>query len=136
MSVQRTDFFSNKKAAIELSVSAIVILILAIVILGLGLGFIRGMFNKASTQFESQIAQEPEPPNPSGSEPITLSRQMMITHAKDIEVLKVGLYNPTNADWDFATPGIKCSVGFGTLNPTVNNKTVLQGEEQSYDVLF
>ena len=78
----------NKKAAIELSVTAIVILILAIVILGLGLGFIRGMFGKVSTQFEQQIAAEPEPPTPSTADPLTLSRESIISHAGDTEVVK------------------------------------------------
>ncbi len=89
----------NKKAAIELSVTAIVILILAIVILGLGLGFIRGMFGKVSTQFEQQIATEPEPPTVSAAEPLTLSRESIITNAGSTEVLKVGIYNPTSRDW-------------------------------------
>ena len=88
----------NKKAALELSVNAIVILILAIVMLGLGLGFIRGMFSKVSTQFDEQITTEPEPPRATGSEPITLSRESIVTRAKDAEVLKVSIYNPTNAD--------------------------------------
>lgn len=89
----------NKKAAIELSVTAIVILILAIVILGLGLGFIRGMFGKVATQFEQQIASEPEPPTTSGSDPLTLSRESIITNAGITEVLKIGVYNPTSRDW-------------------------------------
>lgn len=89
----------NKKAAIELSVTAIVILILAIVILGLGLGFIRGMFGKVATQFEQQIAAEPEPPTTSGSDPLTLSRETIITNSGNTEVLKVAIYNPTSRDW-------------------------------------
>ena len=89
----------DKKAAIELSVTAIVILILAIVILGLGLGFIRGMFGKVATQFEQQIAIEPEPPTTSGSDTLTLSRESIITSAGASEVLKVGVYNPTSRDW-------------------------------------
>ena len=67
----------NKKAALELSVTAIVVLILAIVMLGLGLGFVRGMFGKVSTSFNEQIAMEPEAPKPSGSRPITLSRESL-----------------------------------------------------------
>lgn len=89
----------NQKAAIELSVTAIVILILAIVILGLGLGFIRGMFGKVSTQFEQQIATEPEPPTVSTAEHLTLSRESIITNAGSTEVLKVAVYNPTSRDW-------------------------------------
>jgi hypothetical protein len=87
----------NKKAAIELSVTAIVILILAIVILGLGLGFIRGMFGKAAASFEEQIAVEPEPPTASMADPFTLSRETLVTHAGDPEVLKVMVYNSWSA---------------------------------------
>jgi len=127
----------NKKAALELSVTAIVILILAIVMLGLGLGFIRGMFGKVATQFEQQIATEPEPPIPSGSEPITLSRESIATHAKDAEVLKVALYNPTNKDWNNAAPSPSCSAEFGSFGSIqVNNKTIAQGESKSYNVLI
>ena len=126
----------SKKAALELSVNAIVILILAIVMLGLGLGFVRGMFSKVTTQFEEQIATEPNPSAPSGSEPITLSRESIVTHAKDSEVLKVALYNPSNSDWANATPALSCSSGFGSFDSIqVNNKTINQGESQSYNVL-
>lgn len=89
----------KRRAAIELSVTAIVILILAIVMLGLGLGFVRGMFGKISTQIEEQISTEPEPPIPTASNPITLSREKIITHPKEVNVLKIGVYNPTNYNW-------------------------------------
>lgn len=95
----------SKKGAMELSVTAIVILILAIVMLGLGLGFIRGMFGKVATQFEQQIATEPEPPAASGSEPITLSRESIITRAGEPEVLKVDVYNPSDGNWDIGGDG-------------------------------
>jgi hypothetical protein len=42
--------FLKKKAALELSVTAIVVLIMAIVILGLGIGFIKTMFDKTTRQ--------------------------------------------------------------------------------------
>jgi len=82
-----------KKASLSLSVNAIVILILAITMLGLGLGFIRGMFSKVSTQFSEMIDSESEPPASTGSEPITLSRETILTHSGDTEVLKVSVYN-------------------------------------------
>lgn len=110
----------NKKAAIELSVTAIVILILAIVILGLGLGFIRGMFGKVSTQFEQQIATEPEPPTVSAAEPLTLSRESIITNAGSTEVLKVAIYNPTSRDW--ANDSAWACTRFGTQSECVAQK--------------
>jgi hypothetical protein len=88
-----------KKGSLSLSVNAIVILILAITMLGLGLGFIKGMFGKVSQQVEEQISQEPAPSAASGSEPITLSRQKLITKPGETQVLKVGAYNPTSAGW-------------------------------------
>ncbi len=127
----------NKKAAIELSVTAIVILILAIVMLGLGLGFIRGMFGKVQTQFEEQIAAEPEPPEASGSEPITLSRETIVTHAKDAEVLKISFYNPSNqvASISGTTTLLLCDPGV-VANPKVNAKTIGKGESGRFNYLF
>jgi len=127
----------NKKAAMELSVTAIVILILAIVMLGLGLGFIRSMFGKVSTQFEEQIASEPEPSVPSSSQPITLSRENLIVHSGDAIALKVGVHNPSNGDWDNANFTITCS---GTtsvvLNPQFNTKDLQPGESFTGTFLF
>src|SRR3989338_9453323 len=90
---------TQKKGAIELSVTAIIVLILAIVMLGLGLGFIRGMFGKVSTQLEQQVAAEPEPAIPTGTIPITLSRESIVTNAGDKEVIKVGVFNPSDTVW-------------------------------------
>lgn len=128
----------NKKGALELSVGAIVILILAIVMLGLGLGFIRGMFGKVSTQFEEQIAAEPEPPAPSSSDPITLSRENLIVHAGDPIALKVGIQNPSNLDWANTTVTIGCS---GTAvpivsNPKFNAKALTSGDSFTATYLF
>ena len=61
--------------------------------LGLGLGFIRGMFGKVSTQFTEMIESEADPPPASGSEPISLSRETIVTHSGDTEILKVSVYN-------------------------------------------
>jgi len=125
----------NKKGALELSVTAIVVLILAIVMLGLGLGFVRGMFGKVSTQFEEQIVAEPEAPMPSGGEPITLSRQAIVTHAKDAEVLKVALYNPTDEDWGSSFANITCTdLDLDSVN--VNPKDIDQGASESFNILF
>jgi len=89
-----------KKATLEISVTAIVILIIAVITLGLILGFVRGMFGRASEKFEEMISAEPDPPIPYDDEPITLSRETIITHAKEAEILKISVYNPTNRDWE------------------------------------
>lgn len=125
----------NKKAAIELSVTAIVILILAIVMLGLGLGFIRGMFGKVTTTFEEQIAAEPEPPAPSGAEPMTLSRESIIVHAKDRGALKVAIYNPTAGTLTMQ-PGLTCVGAISTITSSSNSRAIPQGESRTYAVLY
>jgi len=116
----------KKKGDLSLSVSAIVVLILAIVMLGLGLGFIRGMFGKVSTSFEEQIAAEPEPPAPSGAEPITLSTTNIIVRPGDAVALKAGIYNPTQNQWTNANFTISCS-GAPTITtePQFNAKSTL-----------
>jgi len=124
-----------KKGALELSASAIVILILAIVMLGLALGFVRGMFGKATTSFEELISAEPEPSAPSGGEPLTLSKEVIVTRAKEDVVLKVAAYNPSNVDWTNTAPVLNCASDQVINIIQVNNRTVRQGETQSYNVL-
>ena len=84
----------NKKGALELSINAIVILIIAITMLGLGLGFVRGMFGKISTQVEEQVASEPEPPIPTSDNPITMSRESIVTKANEDEIIKISVFAP------------------------------------------
>ncbi len=125
----------RKKGSLSLSVNAIVVLILAIVMLGLGLGFIRGMFGKVSTQVEQQVAAEPEPPIPTASNPITLSREMIITHAGNKEVIKVSTFNPTNAPWITKRPSIDCGDTL-TVSSSANDKTINQGEFATFNLLL
>jgi len=126
---------SNKKGAIALSVSAIVILILAIVILGLGLGFIRGMFGRVSVQIEEQVSAEPEPPNPSSSNAITLSRESILTYAGEKEVIKVAAFNPSNETWPDAIPIVTCT-NLVTTAQNVNEKTIDQGSFETFTVVL
>lgn len=126
----------RKKGSLSLSVNAIVVLILAIVMLGLGLGFIRGMFGKVSTQVEQQIAAEPEPPIPIASNPVTLSREMIITHAGDKEVMKVSTFNPTNAPWTTKNPSISCDPPTFIVPQSANPKTINQGEFATFNLLL
>lgn len=126
----------NKKAAIELSVTAIVVLILAIVILGLGLGFIRGMFGRVATQFEQQIAAEPEPPTTSRADPLTLSRETIISNAGNTEVLKVGIYNPTSENWNATKYNVSVTCSGITFTTQANIRTLKQGESDTFNVLF
>ena len=131
----------KKKGALELSVTAIVILILAIVILGLGLGFIRGMFGKVSVQFEEQIAAEPEPRQPSRSEPLTISREAIVTNAGETEVLKIGIYNAWGGNaTTFVKPYLTCSDT--NLKSAINtsqqviNKSISAGSSDTFNYIF
>ncbi len=89
----------NKKGAMEISVGAIVILILAIAFLSLGLVFIKGVLGKMFMRFDEQISQEPEPPKPTLSRPITLSRNPIKTPQDEVQVLKINILNPSQDDW-------------------------------------
>lgn len=89
----------NKKGAMELSVGAIVALVLAITFLSLGLIFIKGMLGKMFSKFDEQISQEPEPPVPTTSHPITLSRNPIKAKQDTVEVIKVSILNPSQKDW-------------------------------------
>jgi len=93
-----------KRASLTLSVNAIVILILAITMLSLGLGFMKGMFSKTSVQIEEAIDREPSAPDTSGTPPISLSRERIITQAGEVEALKVRIYNPTTTDLNIGGP--------------------------------
>ncbi len=83
----------------ELSINAIVVLIIAITFLSLGLVFMKGMLGKMFSKFEEQIAQEPEPPKPSLSYPITLSRNPVKTKESEVEAIKISILNPSQAGW-------------------------------------
>ncbi len=125
----------KKKAALSLSVNAIVVLILAIVMLGLGLGFMRGMFGKVTTTMEEQIAAEQEPAKPSGSDTITLSREMVITRAGEQEVIKVSVFNPTNGGFAAVTPTIECTPSPIDGAGSSNAKEIAQGEFETFSLL-
>jgi len=90
----------NKKGAIELSVSAIVILIMAIAFLSIGLVFIKGQLGKIFSKLDEQISQEPEPPKPTMSQHITLSRNPVISQQDTVETIKVSILNPSQEDWN------------------------------------
>jgi len=127
----------KKKGSLSLSVNAIVVLILAIVMLGLGLGFIRGMFGKVSTQVEEAVAAEPTPAVPTATNPITLSRESIITNANNKEVMKVSTHNPTNTAWTDSKPSISCTgITIDEGSQSANEKTVAPGEFETYNLLI
>jgi len=89
----------DKKGAMEISVGAIVVLILAITFLSLGLVFIKGILGKMFSKFDEQISQEPEPPAPTLSDSITLSRNPIKAKEGTVEAIKISILNPSQKDW-------------------------------------
>jgi hypothetical protein len=114
-----------------ISVNAIVVLILAIVMLGLGMAFIRGMFGQVSETFEQKIAEEPEPQTPNIRNPIRLSREHVITHSAETEVIKVAIFNPTNESWTDAKPDITCPSG-PSMEDSANPKSLNSNSREDY----
>ena len=121
-----------KRGALSLSINAIVILIIAMTMLALALGFVKGMFGKATQNLDQLISAEPEPPTPTASEPITLSRETIIAHAGDTVILKVGVYNPTKDTW-YDTE-IEISNCGPTDNVNSNQFTISPGKFHIYTV--
>jgi len=127
----------KKKGAIELSVTAIIVLIIAIVILGLILGFVKSMFSDVSSQFEAQATDEPEPPTPSPSNPITLSRTNIITSPGKGEVVKLGVYNPMSYDWNLSViPSIDCGSDQVIIGEDTSSKKINAGQIDTFLYLF
>ena len=106
MDIKKPSFLNfplgDKKASTDLSVSGIVTIILAIVFLGLSLMFLRGTFTETGTKFNEQVSTEQNPPDADADNPISFSREKIITKAGSDEVLKVNIFNPTNKDWMFS----------------------------------
>src|SRR3989338_3235835 len=123
-----------KRGSLSLSVNAIVVLILAVTMLGLSLGFIRGMFGKASNMVTSQVEQEPEPAASSGFQPITLSRENVISRAGNKETIKVSVFNPSSSPLADAKPTIACS----NLGATAvsNPRTIEAGQAANFVVVL
>ncbi|MDA1197353.1 MAG: hypothetical protein O2779_05325 [Nanoarchaeota archaeon] len=98
-----------KKGSLTLSTTAIVTLILAIVMLGLGLGFIRGNFSKSATQFDEQTSSRVELLSPIPSNPLVISKEVVIADPGSTFRIDVGVKNPTHEDWGEAYPVVTCS---------------------------
>ena len=105
----------NKKAALELSITAIVVLIIAITVLGLAIGFIKNLFGEGqktiTSQFES-IKENLREEFISGGEVLGFDR------GKDIKVdlgtreeLYMGIRN-TESDAQCFKADIKCLTAF------------------------
>ena len=70
----------------------------------------------------------------SASIPITLSREMIITHSGDKEVMKVSVHNPTSIAWTTA-PDIDCGTEF-PVDDSANSRTIDPGKSATFNVLL
>ncbi len=125
----------SKKGSLSLSVNAIVILIIAITMLGLGLGFVRMLFGGAMDKFETILENEQDPPSPSSSNTITLSREVVIANPGDDEAIKAALYNPTSADWSSVSADVDCP-GLTAFSSQSNSKNIATRESAVFGVLL
>ena len=124
----------KKRGAIELSIGAIIILIIGIVVLALTLAFIRGMFTTVVSSTESEIGKEPDPWPASGGEPITISREKILTYPGENEVLKVQFYND-GAEADLV-PDLECNDNEVIKDVRVMSQIVASGSTANYNYLF
>ena len=115
----------NRKASMQLSINMIVILIMAVVVLGLGLGFVNGMFDKFD---QSLIIDEPTAPNPTTSEPVTVSRQSITVDAGKEVALKWKIYcaDPTNCTTINVSLDGDCIGGTSTSRANVDFSSVTE----------
>ena len=124
----------SKKGAMEISVGAIVVLILAITFLSLGLVFMKGMLGKMFSKFDEQISQEPDPPKPSLSKPITLSRNPIQATEGTVEVVKLSVLNPSGKDWtkrEFIKTGDLCGKADGICFIDIEDTTEICNTESN-----
>ncbi len=126
----------NKKSTLQLSVNGIIVLILATVVLVIALGFIRSFFGGVSDNFLTLIEKEPEPPIPSSSKVITLSREKIKMQHGEPEVIKAAIYNPAQGEWSNIAPVVSCSVPLANEEIKINPKTIKQREYEIFNILF
>ncbi|MFH1642825.1 MAG: hypothetical protein ABIC04_08070 [Nanoarchaeota archaeon] len=125
----------SKKSSLSLSVNAIVILIIAITMLGLGLGFVKMLFGSATDKFIGIVSEEQDPEIPRPSNPVTLSRTVVMTNPGKDQAIKIALYNPTSTEWNSVKPEISC----GTNDPftsTTNAKKISRGQYVIFGALI
>ncbi len=130
----------NKKGSMELSVNSIVILVIAITMLGLILGFVNSKFNGLDKQLTTQ---EPDAPQATADEPITMSRSVLAVSPGETVALKFSIYNinaaATGVKPTFMSSGTTTSCKPSTLSITesaINAKNIAAGASESYDGIF
>jgi hypothetical protein len=126
----------RRKGSLSLSIESIVILIIAITMLGLGLGFVKTMFGKATKNIDDLASQIPDPTPPDEQTQLTISPETQLSiKAGDAAVMKVRIYNPTDAAADI-TPAIDCSAsGLGAILQA-NAKNVAAAKSETFNILI
>ncbi|MEM4637795.1 MAG: hypothetical protein QXK76_02085 [Candidatus Woesearchaeota archaeon] len=119
----------HKKGSMELSVNSIVILVIAVVMMGLILGFIKSKFSDISKDI---IKDEPEAPDASSSEPITLSRYSMVVSPAKREAIKIKFFNTKAETINKAAPVFQCKGGLA-ITGDFFEKNVASATQASYD---
>jgi hypothetical protein len=114
----------NKKGSMELSVNSIVILVIAIVMLGLILGFVKSKFSDVGKGLDSK---EPDAPQPSASEPLTLSRTELLVSPGDTGALKIRIFNPSVSPTVGTYPNITCTAMSNVLYTARDLKAATEG---------
>jgi len=91
----------SKKGALELSMNTIVIIVIGVTILSLGLMFVRGMFDKLTTQIDSIFGESENALNDLAShdDKLTVQSKVMVEQGKQ-QIFKIWVVNMDN------TPGI------------------------------
>jgi len=85
----------HRKGSMELSVNSIVILVIAVVMMGLILGFIRSKFADVSGGF---VVDESSALEASASNPIMLSRNLVVVSGTQKTGLNINFYNTHTAN--------------------------------------
>jgi len=114
----------------ELSVNAIVILVIAIVMLGLILGFVKSKFSDISKNVE---LEEAAPPRATSSDPLTVSRTMVVLSPGEKAVLRLSYYE-AGSNGQSLTPSIECEPSTGTPTSSSIAKTSEVGGAVEYSL--
>ena len=100
---------TSKRGSLSISTNAIVVLIIAVIMLGLIIGLVTRGFSAVERQFIGQIQEnEPEPGNPSSSQPITLSSNSKFASRGEQVGFKVKILNTLDDDLVNVTPKVEC----------------------------
>ncbi len=93
----------SKKGALSISTNAIVVLIIAVVMLGLILALVTTGFGLIEDRFFEAISEEQDPPQPSGTNHVTINKQNIRASAGErigfrFSVLNIDADNPLTID--------------------------------------